>query len=157
MTFDESVALLAHALPEVFVKMLSIEPVLGTPYESKSPLSQSELTALIALAGQERGSVSMHTTRDQAAALTATLLGISPDQITDADEIRDAMGEIINMIAGDVKLSLANHSIAVEISLPTVVMGSEISVSVQARRSVVAPFETPFGRILVELVREQPA
>jgi len=157
MTFDESVALLAHALPEVFVKMLSIEPGLGTPYESKSPLSQSELTGLIALAGQERGSVSMHTTRDQAAALTATLLGISPDQITDADEIRDAMGEIINMIAGDVKLSLANHSIAVEISLPTVVMGSEISVSVQARRSVVAPFETPFGRILVELVREQPA
>ena len=156
MNFDQSVALLGHALPEVFTTMLSIQPVLGTPYESKTPLTASELIALIALAGQERGSVSIHTSRAQAAALTATLLGMSPGQVSDMDEIRDAMGEIINMVAGDVKLSLANQSVAVEISLPTVVIGPEISITVQAHRSVVAPFDTPFGRILVELVLERP-
>jgi chemotaxis protein CheX len=153
MTFDQSVALLAHAVPEVFVTMLSLQPTMQEAFESKSPLTTSEVTAMIALAGQQRGSVSIHTTREQAGAFTAILLGTPGAQVSD-DEARDAMGEVINMIAGDVKQSLAKQTLGVEISLPTVVMGPALSVSVRGRHSAVVPFDSPQGRFFAEIVIE---
>jgi len=149
---ERAAQIVACATRAVFGTMLGLDPRPQPAFCNLTPLGASELTAMIGLAGGQMGSVSIHCTRDQGAAFTAGLMGSEPGKESD-DEVRDALGEIINMIAGNVKTALAEaHAAPVEISLPTVILSETSSVRVQAQSSAVVPFECARGRFSVELV-----
>jgi CheY-specific phosphatase CheX len=114
-------------------------------------LQQSEVTGLIGFAGAMGGYVSIHCSHSQAAEFTARLLGADPDEQRSTDEVRDAIGELINIIAGTVKRELGSED-PIEIALPTVVMGAKPDMRVRAQTGVVVPFEDPSGIFHVELV-----
>ena len=60
--------------------------------------------------------------------IMAKMLGMEPAEIGDDAEIRDAMGEVANMIAGSVKNALVRQGTAMEIAVPTVAVGRAIGV-----------------------------
>ena len=151
MEVSESGELVKRATHDVFSMMLGTELDASTPSQNRMPLSESEVTALIGLAGFKQGSISVHCTREQARSFTATLLGMDPAEVEGDSEIQDALGEIVNMIAGNVKTGIADQGV-VNISLPTVVMSDKRSVHVKAPESVVVHFASPFGEFAVELV-----
>ena len=95
--------------------------------------------------------VSIHVTRSQATDFTARLVGVDVEEITSEDEIRDAVGEITNMLAGNVKTALATMGV-VEIALPTVVMTPKAELRVRGARGVAVPFDDYTGVFHVEVV-----
>ena len=154
METDDLGELVRAATCDVCSTMLDLELEAVTPYQNPHPLAQGEVTALIGIAGDQQGFVSVHCTRSQAQQLTARLLG-EADPITDSDAILDAMGELVNMVAGNVKSGYAERG-TLQISLPTVVMTPKSEIRVKASYSVVVDFEGPIGRFCVEVMLAQP-
>ena len=79
-----------------------------------------DISAVIGLTGEARGAVVISMKDELAIKLTTILTG-KPHNVV-YDEVVDAVGEIINIIAGNVKLDL-EESFKLVISLPTIIRG----------------------------------
>jgi len=143
--------IIRNATHSVFSTMLGTELAAQSPFEDPQPFQQSEVTGFIGMAGEFAGYVSIHVTRAQATDFTARLVGVDVEEITSEDEIRDAVGEITNMLAGNVKTALAAMGV-VEIALPTVVMTPKAELRVRGAHGVAVPFEDYTGVFHVEVV-----
>ena len=100
---------------------------LGEPLEVKPPyfmdkekISEWDISAVIGLTGEARGAVVISMKDALAFKLTSKLTG-KAHKVLYADVV-DAAGEIINIIAGNVKYDLES-SFKLIISLPTIVKG----------------------------------
>jgi chemotaxis protein CheX len=148
-------ALIRSATCDVFSTMLSLQLEPSAPFANPKPLSESDVTALIGIAGDQQGFVSIHCTQAQAQEFTARLLGMERDEVTDTDSILDAMGELVNMVAGNVKSGYAACG-TLAISLPTVVMAkSRVRVKAGAASTVVE-FNGGASTFLVEVMLNEP-
>ena len=153
MRSERAAKLIEKANLEVFTMMLGTDLGVQPVFRDPQPFQQSEVTGLIGFAGAMGGYVSIHCSHSQAAEFTARLLGADADEALTVDDIRDAIGEIINIVAGTVKRELGSED-PIEIALPTVVMSAKPDMRVRAQTGVVVPFEDPSGVFHVELVME---
>jgi chemotaxis protein CheX len=80
------------------------------------------VTALIGLAGSLTGTVVLQSTRAGALKISGSLTGMEPSEV-DAT-VRDAIGEVGNMVAGAWKGYDADLASRCLLSTPTVVVGS---------------------------------
>lgn len=55
--------------------------------------------------------------------LTRALLGMAPDEDVSPEDVRDAVGEIANMIAGGVKTKVTEKGVSAQIGLPIFIQG----------------------------------
>ena len=96
--------------------------------ENGSELSSGQryMTAVVQITGGWKGAVSIDCPHELAQRAAASMFGVEPDAAK-PDEIKDALGEIANMIGGNFKSMLPA---AVQLSLPSVVEGTEYDVSV---------------------------
>jgi len=101
---------------------------IGTELEAERPhfidkndTHEWDISAIIGLTGEARGAVVISMQKNLAGKLTGILTG---SEHTDMDdEVIDAIGEIINIIAGNAKRGL-EESFRLVISLPTIVTGT---------------------------------
>ncbi|MGA3328265.1 MAG: chemotaxis protein CheX [Terriglobia bacterium] len=111
---------LDSAAAEVF------EMMVGTPL---GPSDQATLprvadyTAMIGLAGDLCGVLSFRCSMGSAARIAGKMLGT--DESTSAECIRDALGEVCNMVAGSFKAQLSDVAEHCMLSVPTVVSGKD--------------------------------
>jgi chemotaxis protein CheX len=84
------------------------------------------ITAAISLSGTWKGAVLMECGLPEAFLFTSRMIGIEqPTSLT--DDVRDALGELANMIGGNLKSVLPG---GVSLSLPTVVWGSDYKMQI---------------------------
>jgi chemotaxis protein CheX len=140
----------------VFSTMLGTELSALDALDDPSPFMQSEVIGFIGMAGDFAGYVSIHVSRRQATDFTARLIGVDVAEVTSEDEIRDAVGEITNMIAGSMKTALSPLGL-VEIALPTVVMTPKADLRVRGARGVAVPFEDYTGVFHVDVILSEGA
>ena len=110
----------------VFNEFLGEELEAKLPYfVKKDEISEWDISAIIGFSGEARGAVVLSMKNDLATKLTEILIAGKLDTYTD-DDVTDAVGEIVNIIAGNVKYDL-EESFSLLISLPTLVKGKEHS------------------------------
>ena len=128
LTEDELVKRLAGDVREVFSTMVEMEDLLHLPMLIET-VTQFEncVTAMVGLAGTYNGLVSIHAPLRQALDITAGMLG---QEVTAFNEdVRDALGEIANMIAGSFKQHLSKGGADIRLSTPSVITGKEYTVA----------------------------
>ena len=120
-----------------------------TPAERQWVNSPGTLTAAVHFAGQWKGGVYVECSRKQALDLTARLMGIPrPDSVD--DDVLDAMGEVANMIGGNMKSVMPR---GVELSAPTVVEGADYALRFRAGDVITrAAFDSDCGLLWITLV-----
>ena len=143
--------MIKDATTGVFSTMLGTDLVSHEPFEDPTPFFRSEVTGFIGLAGDVAGYISVHCSRRQATDFTARLIGGELDDITSDDDVRDAVGEITNMVAGNMKTALSRKG-TVEIALPTVTITPSSEMRVNGSVGLVVPFEDYTGQFWIELV-----
>jgi chemotaxis protein CheX len=105
----------------VFKTLLNADIEAGRPYFSDRDSYPSwDISGVIGLTGEVRGAVVISMKKDVAVNMTQILT--SKEHYGFDDDVVDSVGEIINIIAGNVKHDL-EHSFRIIISLPTVVNG----------------------------------
>jgi chemotaxis protein CheX len=117
----------------VFKDMLqcTLEP--GRAYFiNKEAFLSWDVSALIALTGEVKGLVAISMKYPTALKITSRLTGVT-ENVPHSD-ITDAIGEVVNIIAGNVKLNLEDM-FRINISLPKVVLGKAHSVVIPEERT----------------------
>lgn len=81
------------------------------------------VTAMVGFKGLFHGLVSLHCPEALALRIAGGMLGIDPSGID--DDVRDAMGEVVNIVGGEVKRLLSPGGLEVALSPPSVYHGDD--------------------------------
>lgn len=110
----------------VFKEFIGADLVPERPhFTEKKDVYEWDISAVIGLTGEARGAVVISMKKNLACRLTGMLTGAEHSSMD--EEVIDAIGEIINIIAGNAKRGL-EESFRLVISLPTIVQGSSHSI-----------------------------
>jgi chemotaxis protein CheX len=107
---------LAQIVGSVFETMLRLETALG---EDAPPHATDMLTAAVYLTGNYRGAILIHCLPRQACAFAGQFLSKEAHPEIN-DEVRDVLGELANMIAGNLKCTFLPGT---HLSIPSVIEG----------------------------------
>ncbi len=139
----------------VFDTMLGWKLMRGTPYVRDCSQPQHEVSALIGLSGKAQGMVVLGLSREAALSAAEVLLQERPPEIN--RDVTDAVGELVNIIAGSAKAKLEHLELSV--SLPTVIACRDHCIDYPSRVTPICiPFSSPWGEITVDVgLCETPA
>lgn len=111
---------LVQIVESVFGTMMSLEVAeCATPWSA----SRDRLTAAVLLSGDWSGAVLFECNPRQACGFAGRFVSMDPPETVD-DVVRDVLGELANMIGGNLKCVL---SAGIRISIPSVVDGADHS------------------------------
>ncbi|GHU23141.1 hypothetical protein FACS1894164_06920 [Spirochaetia bacterium] len=125
----------------VFKEFVGCEIKAERPYFIKHPDANNwGISAVIGFTGEARGAVVISLKKDLAIRLTDMLT--DHHHTTLDDEVTDAIGEIVNIIAGNVKRNL-EEEFRLVISLPTIIHGDNHVIGWQTTqtRAICIPFK----------------
>lgn len=111
------------------------------------------ISGVIGLAGTFKGVMAIHLPSSVAFAITGNFLGMEVNEIN--EDVEDAIGEIANMLGGNIKTILSEKGRDIDLSLPSTISGKdyEFQTSKNAERTIVK-FSTDNGDFFVELQLE---
>ncbi|HSR08462.1 MAG TPA: chemotaxis protein CheX [Bryobacteraceae bacterium] len=114
---------IARIVEDVFRTMLRLEAGLTSMLEPAGP---GALTAAVQFVGEWKGAVLLQCTTWQACQLASRLMpGLQPTRVD--EDVRDALGEITNMVGGNLKPMLPP---GVALSMPSVVEGNDYALHI---------------------------
>ena len=132
----------------VFDSMLHCKLERGTPYLKNGAQPQHEVSAMIGLSGKAQGTVVLGLSREAAISAAEVLLQERPAEIN--RDVTDAVGELVNIIAGSAKAMLEH--LDMRVSLPTVITGKCHCIEFPTKVTPLCiPFKSPWGDITVEV------
>lgn len=105
----------------VFKTMLNIEPKKGDIFVKKDNYATFDISGVIGMAGKVSGSVVLSFPEDLALDVVSQFLGEKRTEMN--GEVADAIGELVNMIAGSTKVVFAERGMKYNISIPNVITG----------------------------------
>jgi chemotaxis protein CheX len=139
----------AQIVESVFGSMLGLE---ARQCEEPWFPSGDRLTAAVHLAGHWNGAVLLECDRHQACQFAGRFLSLDPPDAVD-DVVRDVLGELANMIGGNLKCVLTQ---GIRLSMPSVVDGSDYSVRIcRAKVSDRVAFRNEEGPFWVTIVAKR--
>jgi chemotaxis protein CheX len=111
----------------VFHTMLSME-VAQVEAPPSMELSGNKVVGCVSFAGDVIGNICVHVTRQFARVMTAAMLGMEVDEVEEDEEINDVIGEVSNMVGGDMKSKLCDAGFPCVLSIPNVTTGSDFKI-----------------------------
>lgn len=142
---DRAAMELAHATPlvaavrHVFKTMLGFEVVMSPPRLKNCRQVSGAVTGIMGLAGDLKGTVTVGLTERSAILITGKLLGEEYDRVT--PDVVDAVGELTNILLGRARAEFESTGIYLSASLPTVVVGDDVEISLVTTLPIVSiPF-----------------
>ena len=92
--------------------------------ERDTPKTENLTCAYIPLISRSQAfQLGFAATRDSCEALTKNLLGMEEDEDAGELDVADAVGEIVNIVAGGVQIRLADSALVIELGLPILTNG----------------------------------
>jgi chemotaxis protein CheX len=147
LTEETFAQVIEQIVETVFQTMMGLDV---QPSDAPWPPKGEIITASISLTGPWKGAVLVECPLPEALLFTRRLAGLTPTELT--DDVRDAIGELANMVGGNLKSILPG---GVELSLPSVVWGSDYRVGFcragVAHRWVFTGPDATFGVVLIEV------
>lgn len=132
---DPFINLLSDTAVEVFKKMILMDVNYVACEESLPEMEKKvHMRSMIEMNGNIRGAIVFHCTESLAKQVTCTLLG--EDILSNIAEmdIKDALGEVTNVIAGNVKNKLSNNGQTFSISSPRPISWEEYEFEIKKHK-----------------------
>jgi chemotaxis protein CheX len=118
MQTEIEIDMLERIVKSVFNTMLDL--AVSNSEIGQQPKS-SRLTSFVQMTGDWNGAVLLECSPRQACLFAGRMLAMDPPDAVD-DDVRDALGELANVIGGNLKCGM---SAGVRLSMPTVLEGSD--------------------------------
>lgn len=117
------------------------------------PLIDS-ISGVIGLAGTHKGVLAIHIPHKVAIAITSSFLGMDVEEIN--SDVEDAVGELANMLGGNVKSILSENGRDINLSLPTTISGKHYDYQTNKdAETIVIPLTCETGQFTIELQLEK--
>ena len=114
---------------EFFDAMLSMDlELIETP--DQEPADTPKHVGTVNFAGDVNGSLNVKVSGQFAHVITSNMLGIPLDEIENEDDVKDVIGEMTNIIAGNLKTAFCDSGLECVISPPSITAGKNFEISV---------------------------
>ena len=123
MVTEVSVNMLEEIVQSVFITMMGLEV---SPSATSTSPAGKRLTSFVQLTGEWNGAVMLECSEQQACQFAGRILAMDAPEDVD-DDVRDMLGELANMIGGNMKSGMAT---GIRLSMPTVMDGSDYDLRV---------------------------
>ncbi|GHV50957.1 chemotaxis protein CheX [Deltaproteobacteria bacterium] len=141
------------ATTNILSTMAFLSATPGKPFAKKDQESGGDISAIIGVTGPKKGSIAVLFPTETAEALVRGMLGDSIEDLN--QDMRDAVGELANMISGQARASLAETGLVLQGSTPSVVCGKGHQIHHITQATVmVIPFSMTEGSFHVEFCLE---
>jgi len=139
-----------RAVMDVLRTMAHIEPRRGEPRLKGQRDGFYDVSGVVGLTGQVQGFVSLSFRESAALHVVGSFVGETPSTVD--EQVKDAVGELANMVAGGAKSALAAAGYDLRISIPSVIVGPGHTISrPRGVPCIEIPFETDRGGFCVDL------
>ena len=118
---------ITKAVSDVFDTMLSMK-VENVAVGQTENLNGSRIVGSVSFAGKVLGNLNLHVAQQFAVEMTAAMLGMETDEIDGDEEVHDVIGEVCNMIGGDLKSRMCDCGLICELSIPSITTGKEFKI-----------------------------
>lgn len=130
----------------VLKTMAFVEVQPGKPYLKKDQVAVGDVSGIIGLTGEATGSLSVTFNFTMIKSIMSNMLGEEITEIT--NDVRDAVGELTNMISGDARRLLQQEGISLSAAIPTIVAGENHTIKhVVSGPIIVIPFQSAGGGV----------
>ena len=139
---------------EIFATMVMMDVSVADSQPADNGRHKESISGVIGLAGTYKGVMAIHLPYPVAFAITGNFLGMEVDQIN--EDVEDAIGEVANMLGGNIKSILSQKGRDIDLSLPTTISGAdyEFQTNKEAERQLIS-FSSESGTFIVELQLEK--
>jgi len=118
------------AMNEVFDTMISMDIELADG-GVQANVQGERIVGSVGFAGKAVGSVSIQVNDAFARSITAAMLGMELDEIEGDEDVHDVIGELSNMVGGDLKSRLCDGGLDCELSIPSIITGSDFKTEIK--------------------------
>ncbi len=130
--------------------MASVQPVAGTPFIKKESAVVGDVSAIVGITGEAEGSICLSFTRDCILYIVSKMFGEKKIEID--EEVKDAVGELTNMISGASRRALEGLGHQFQGAIPSVISGHNHEVRHVTKGPILSiPFTTEAGGFTVEV------
>lgn len=135
---------------EIFSTMIFMDIAVEDPLSSGKQVIGCHVSAMIGLTGDFSAMLGIHCPENVGLAVAGAMLGMDIEEI-DAD-VKDALGEIANMLAGGIKERFTSENKALELAIPTAISGKSYTISAPSGSDrVIVPFKVEAGHFYIEI------
>ena len=126
----------------------------GKPFLKKDQVAQGDVSGVIGLTGEVKGTIAVSFTEKSILSIITNMFGEDMKELN--EEIKDAVGEIANMISGQARQELEELGRSLQAAIPAVIMGKNHSIKHITTHPIVAiPFNTDNGEFTIEVCFEE--
>lgn len=143
------------AVKNVISTMAMVEVSPGQPFMKKGEDAYGDVSGVIGITGDRNGTLSVTFTRNCIQTIVGNMLGEPIEELN--QDVKDAVGELTNMISGQTRRGLEATGMRLEAGIPSVITGEGHTVTHISRDPILAvPFKTPHGDFTLEVSLEKP-
>lgn len=134
---DQLEELVTQAVKRAFDTMLNLE-VQGLPASAAAASNgEPQIAGAVGFIGRLTGVIYIYCTARFARQIAGRLLGLAEEEIDGDEMVNDAIGELTNMVVGQIKSQLSDRGLPCVLTIPSIVRGSHFvieGVSTATRR-----------------------
>jgi len=145
---------MAASTIEIFTSMVMMEITIADDVNENYGTLENSITGVVGLTGTTKGVLAIHVPHVVAFAITGNFLGIELEEVN--EDVEDAIGELANMVGGNVKSLLSEKGRDIDLSLPSTVSGKEYGFhTIKGADKTIIPFRSDSGVFFIELQLEK--
>lgn len=118
----------SNSVQRVFQTMLLMSLTPGDPPSREQIADGRHIVGTVGFAGAVMGNVNLFVNLEFAREMTAAMLGISAEEVGGEEEVKDVVGEVCNMVGGDLKSRLCDAGFPCSLSIPTITCGEHFQI-----------------------------
>lgn len=139
-----------EATVSVIKTMAFVDIQAGKPFIKKSTVSRGDISGVVGITGESEGSLSLTFSKECICQIVGNMFGEPCNDIT--EEVKDAVGELTNMISGDARRRLEALGIQLAGAIPSVITGPGHEIRHVTKEPIISiPFATGNGDFNIEL------
>ncbi len=140
-----------NATINVLKTMAFVEITPGKPFLKKDHVAYGDVSGIIGITGDAQGSLSVTFNIALIRQIMRNMLGEEIEEVT--NDVRDAVGELTNMISGDARRMLGEEGLNLSAAIPTIAAGKGHSIKhVVSGPVIIIPFSSEGdGRCSIEV------
>ncbi|MBI4007800.1 MAG: chemotaxis protein CheX [Planctomycetes bacterium] len=124
---DGVVESIVESTKSVFKTMISMDVKSDAPFYEEERMIKTDVMALVSFTGEYNGTISIFCRAGTAIKIASNMLGTPMNALDGV--VKDAIGEVANMIAGNVKTGLIDTLGEMTLTIPLVIAGVSFSIS----------------------------
>lgn len=138
------------ATKTVIEMVTSVPLTMGKPFVKKNPVTLNHVILIVGMTGDLKGQVIISFQESTAKSIASAMMMGMPIETLD-EMSKSALGELANMVLGNVATALSKIGVSTDITPPNLLVGDSMEVSSSVKENISIPFSSDIGEILLDI------